>query len=89
MPIHNEDQTLINLARNVLSGVDSAKEFTAVQTGTLCLLLTSMIERFTPKIMAQTEEAADRTVRHFIARVTTLEKDRDESSQAAPRKSWS
>ena len=88
--IHNEDATLSNLARNVLTTLSG--EHSLVQTETIRLLLNKLIERLEPKQMATVEESQDRTVRNFIARITTAERDRDEGQrdgETAPRKSWS
>jgi hypothetical protein len=96
MPIHNEDATIANLARNTLTMANG--EMTLVQTETLKLLLNKLIEKCEPKNAMVIEDAQDRTVRQFIARVQTAERDRDEDDQqrrgggdapAAKRRSWS
>jgi hypothetical protein len=93
MPIHNDDATMANLARNILTCC--AGENTSIPTETLRLLLGKLIERLEPRQMAQIEESSEKTVRQFIARVQTAEKDRDEAeaqkieTSGLPKRSWS
>jgi hypothetical protein len=96
MPIHNEDATIANLARNTLTMANG--EFTLIQTETLRLLMNKLIEKCESKNAMIVEETQDRTVRQFIARVQTAERDRDEDDQqrrgggdapSAKRRSWS
>jgi hypothetical protein len=92
LPIHNEDATLANMARNVLTCC--AGQETLVPTETLRLLMGKLIERLEPRQTAAIEEGSEKTVRQFIARVQTAERDRDEgeaqkSDVALPKRTWS
>ena len=92
VPIHNEDATLANMARNILTCC--AGQETPVPTETLRLLMGKLIEKLEPRQTAAIEEGSEKTVRQFIARVATAERDRDEGeAQKAdgtlPKRSWS
>jgi hypothetical protein len=97
VPIHNELASIANLARTVLSCVDRRQETTPVRTESLVLLLTTLIDMADPKKAGEVAVAADKSVRQFIAQITTAERDRDDDQHQArggekpgPRKqSWS
>lgn len=76
--IHNEDASLVSLARTVLSGVDRRRLETAVQTGTLVLLIEKLIEVLEPKQAVATQETSKRSVRELIAAAETVIKNRDD-----------
>jgi hypothetical protein len=94
LPIHNEDASLANLARTVLSCVDRTRETSSVHSASLALLLETLIDRLTPR-QKIVEEAAEKTVRQFIASIQTEVQKRDDDNYQAKggekpaRKAWS
>ena len=89
---HNQDASLANLARNVLTCIDPNCEHTQVQSATLSLLLNKLIEMIEPW-PAEAAQTKQRTVQSFIAQIETAVKHRDEDQLQAtgaepPRKTW-
>jgi hypothetical protein len=94
LPVHNENASVANLARTVLSCVDPARETTSVRTASLVLLLRTLIEMADPRPSQELAQVADKSVRQFIAQVNTAERDRDDDQYQArggekpARKAW-
>jgi len=91
---HDVTASTANLARSILVSLDQRRLTTEVNTATLALLLSTLLDLAEPRAAERAEEM-QRTVRSLVAQVTTAERDRDEDRQQErggdppPRRAWS
>lgn len=76
MAIHDRTASVLSLARNILSGLDKSRLETPVQTESLRLLLTTLIELGTPPTVQKVADGANRTVMGLQTMVSEAEKAR-------------